>query len=133
MIEFDYIKGDETPDIPIVYIALMVSGKRIGGQAILDTGFDGGIYPNRALAKYLPKSSSTGRETLEGVTGDIECDVFKLYAELFHPNKDTKKKLGTVRIYSPINEENLTQDVVIGREILNSLDVRLNGKTVRIY
>ncbi len=133
MIEFDYVKGDGTPDIPVICISLRIGTKKIGGQAIVDTGFDGGIYPNSILAGFLLGLRPVGREFLEGVSGEVECDVFELDAELFYSSEGAKKSIGTAKIYLPLDKENLTQDVVVGREILNNLDIRLNGKVVMIY
>lgn len=38
--------GEKIPDIPVVYLVVKFGKFRAHGPAIVDTGFDGGIYPN---------------------------------------------------------------------------------------
>jgi hypothetical protein len=133
LIEFEYLEGEGVPDIPIIYVVLEIGNKRVGGPAILDTGFDGGVYPNQILSRFLASTTPKKKEILEDTSGEIECNIIELGAEIFHPESDFRKGIGRVKIYLPIKDENLTQDVVVGREILNKLDIRLDGTTVRIY
>ncbi len=134
MIEFKYAKGNGIPDIPIIYIALYVKNRRIGGPALVDTGFDGGIYPNRYLYDYLSKFKlkSDKEEMLADVTGMIKCKMLDIRAEIFDPNSDIRYSLGTVNIYFPERKRYVSNNVIVGREILNNLDIRLNGRILRV-
>jgi len=132
LIEFEYLKETAVPDIPIIYIAVEVGNKRVGGPALLDTGFDGGIYPNQTLSYFLDPIVSQNSEILEDTSSEIECNVIELNAEIFHPDSDVRKDLGVVKLYLPMDEKNITPDVIVGREILNRLDIQLDGKIVKI-
>ncbi|MFQ6003569.1 MAG: hypothetical protein ACE5KJ_07470 [Candidatus Zixiibacteriota bacterium] len=116
MIEFNYVKRYGVPDIPVLYVALKIGNKRIGGPALLDTGFDGGVYPNQILSEFLASTSPKKKEILEDTSGEVECDILELESEVFHPESDFRKSIGKVQIYLPTKDENLTEDVVVGRE-----------------
>ncbi len=45
--------GEKIPDIPIVYLRLKVGRFRASGPAIVDMGFDGGVYPNMEIIKMF--------------------------------------------------------------------------------
>ncbi len=133
MIEFEYAPGRELLDVPLIFIALSHDAGKAGGPAILDTGFDGGVYPNSFLYDLLKDLESIDEEVLKDVTGTIRCSILELKAEIFHPETDLTKVLGNVRVYLPNKREHLSENVIVGREILNKLDIRLNGKKVSIY
>ena len=103
---------------------------------MVDTGFDGGIYPNEYLYDYLSKLElkSDKEEKLMDVTGEINCKILYVRAEIFDPNSDLRYNLGRVKIYLPEGREYISENVIVGREIINNLDIRLNGKdrTLRI-
>ncbi len=133
MIEFDYAPGDGLPAIPVIYIALSYGAERVGGPAILDTGFDGGIYPNGFLYESLKDLEFRGKEILKDVTGTIICNTLEVEAEIFHRETGLTKALGDVVVYLPENPVHRSENVIVGREILNELDIRLNDGKVSIY
>ncbi len=47
------LHGDRKPDIPVVHLALEIEEFRARGLAMLDTGFDAGIYPNIEIVKLF--------------------------------------------------------------------------------
>ena len=128
--EFEYVRGNGIPDIPVIYIALHIENRRVGGPALVDTGFDGGIYPNEYLYDYLSKFElkSDKEETLIDVTGKINCKILYVTAEIFDPDSDLRYNLGKVKVYLPESREYISDNVIVGREIINNLDIRLNGK-----
>ncbi len=99
MLEFDYAPGGDLPDIPVIFIALSFDAGKAGGPAILDTGFDGGIYPNGFLYALIKDLEPVDEEVLKDVTGTIKCSILELNAEIFHPESALGKDLEKVRVY----------------------------------
>jgi len=132
LIEFDYVSGGGLPDIPVLYLAVKVGEERIGGPALIDTGFDGGLYPNEVLYDFLSGLETAGEEVLLDISGSIPCRGVEVEAEVFHPELDVREPLGKVRAYLPEKKGFVAENVIIGREILNGFELNLNGRKVRI-
>lgn len=128
-------RGQRIPDVPIVYV-LITRGDRdfsIGGPALVDTGFDGGIYPNLPIIQYLEGLKPTKIEELEGAKGPITCEVFRISASFTKPEThEPIRAIGEINIYVPISPEALSDEAILGREILNRLEVKLDGKQTSI-
>jgi len=117
--------GVKIPEIPIIYLALRIGKYIARGPAIIDTGFDGGIYPNVELIKLLRGIKPV--EVVEFETpfyGASEFEVYEVNAYLYY--KYRYVDLGKAKIYVPTHPELLIDEVIIGREILNKLKITLN-------
>jgi hypothetical protein len=111
--------GEKIPDIPIVHLIIKVGRKRARGPAIVDTGFDGGIYPNMEIVKMFEGLKPVTKVFLENpLYGLSEFEVYTAEAFLYQGGNLTS--LGDVKVYIPTEPELLTGEVLIGREILNS-------------
>lgn len=62
-LEYDYVEDGisrsvrRIPDVPVLEILLYDRRKKgVGGLAMVDTGFDGGIYANLVAAPFLKGS-----------------------------------------------------------------------------
>jgi len=111
--------GEKIPDIPLVHLIIKVGGKRAHGSAIIDTGFDGGIYPKMEVVKMFEGLKSVTKVFLENpIYGLSEFEVYTAEAFLYRGESLTSPR--DVKVYIPTEPELLTGEVLIGREILNS-------------
>jgi hypothetical protein len=111
--------GEKIPDIPIVHLIVKVGRRRAHGPAIIDTGFDGGIYPNIEIVKLFEGIEPMAKVHFENpLYGLSEFEVYMAEASLYHGGKQIE--IGKVKVYIPTEPELLTDEVLIGREILNS-------------
>ncbi|MEM4444124.1 MAG: hypothetical protein QXJ21_02040 [Thermofilum sp.] len=112
-------RGERIPDVPVVYLAVRVGRRRARGPAIIDTGFDGGIYANLEIARMFEGVEPADRVLFENpLYGASEFEVYVAEASLYHGASHVN--LGEVRVYIPTEPELLTGEVLVGREILNS-------------
>ncbi|MEM3982427.1 MAG: hypothetical protein QXM71_06910 [Thermofilum sp.] len=112
-------RGEKIPDVPVVYLAVRVGRRRARGPAIIDTGFDGGIYANLEIARMFEGVEPVDRVLFENpLYGASEFEVYVAEASLYHGA--SRVDLGKVRVYIPTEPELLTGEVLVGREILNS-------------
>ena len=121
--------GFKIPDFPVLYLILeKPEGKKIAGPAIIDTGFDGSIFANEALVLFL-RDIPKGDEKIIGGFGSDEftCEIFKIKAYLANSEKQIVKTLGRVSIFVPTNLNYLSEYVILGRELLNKIEICLNG------
>ena len=110
--------GEKIPDIPIVYLRLQVGRFRASGPAIVDTGFDGGVYPNMEIIKMFRGLEPKARVVFENpLFGASDFEVYTARAWL--KNGRMEFDLGDVRVYVPTEPELVTEEVLIGREIIN--------------
>jgi len=124
-------EGLRIPDIPVIYLILETRRGRARGPAILDTGFDGGIYPNIHVVRILRGLTPIAVKRLDHpLYGYVECEVYKAKIFLTTPNFTERVSLGEARIYTPTEPEYLSEDVLVGREVLNKLKIELNGRYV---
>mgnify|MGYP000347785275 CR=1 FL=1 len=125
--------GEKIPDIPVVYLTLKVSRFTARGPAIIDTGFDGGLYPNIKVVRILKGMRPAAVKRLEHpLWGFVECEVYRVRASIASPDFTNVAPLGEVNVYTPTEPEFLSEEVLVGREILNKLRVRLDGWWVQI-
>jgi len=110
--------GEKIPDIPIAYLLLKAGRFKARGPAVIDTGFDGGIYPNMEIIRMFegiePKAKVNFENPLFGLS---EFEVYT--AEAFLYTGMQQLFLGEVRVYIPTEPELITGEVLIGREIVN--------------
>jgi hypothetical protein len=127
--------GRKLPDIPVLWVELLLPTKhRIGGPCIIDTGFDGGIFANEDLVLFLEGISPTRTDELYALGGrEIRCQVFSVKGRLMTESGERLHDLGAVDIYVPLVPEELSAEVVVGREVLNRLSLGLDGKEVKVF
>ncbi len=116
--------GDMIPDVPIVNLALKVGRRRARGPAIVDTGFDGGVYPNIEVTRLFKDTQPLLVLEFENpLYGRTEFEVFT--AQAFLQYGRDYFSIGEVRVYVPVEPECLTGEVLVGREILNQFKALL--------
>jgi len=96
--------------------------------------FDGALYASADLALLLEDLSALRKDYLYTV-GDreIECEVFRLRAYLAAPlSRRRFLKLGAIEAMVPTRAEDLSDVAIVGRKILNSLVIRLDGKKLDV-
>lgn len=126
-------EGLKIPDVPVIYLILETSKGRARGPAVIDTGFDGGIYPNIQVVHILEGIKPLALKRLEHpIYGYVECEVYKAKAFLAAQNFVEATLIGKVKIYVPTEPEYLTNEVLVGREVLNKLEIKLDGQYVTI-
>ena len=122
--------GIKIPDIPIVRLVLRHREKKIKatGTAIVDTGFDGGIYPNISLLKFFEGFNPIRMEKLSSAFEEkVECEVYKVEASLISEENNLEINLKEVNVYIPVDPAYIGEEVLVGREVLNRLKTVLDG------
>jgi len=123
--------GVRIEDIPVVRLVLRRRdiGKRAVGTSIVDTGFDGGIYPNLQILTFFEGLKPMRIDRLGSVFGEsIECEVYTVEASLISEDGNLTIDLGNASVYIPTDPDYIGDEVLIGREILNRLGITLIGK-----
>lgn len=126
--------GSTLVDIPVMNIALIRRDvkKALAGEAIVDTGFDESLYANIQLVEFLEGLRPIKTATLQALGHEVPCEVFKV--ECYVADGDLKPaiSLEDAEVYAPIDVEDLSEDVIIGRAILNRLKLQLNGRSLQV-
>jgi len=118
--------GREIPSIPVMWLRIRSSKLSAISPAIIDTGFDGGVYSDDRLPAIFEGEAPERLETLHQFGGRIKCEVFKARGWLLREGGgEGKIDLGDISVYIPIKAENLAENIVVGREILNALEILL--------
>ena len=117
--------GDKIPNIPVIHLALRIGKYIARGLAIIDTGFDGGIYPNIDIIKLFRGIKPLRIIEFEHPTyGICEFEIYQAETYLYHNGKYIS--IGKNNIYIPTEPELITEEVLVGREILNKLKIVLD-------
>lgn len=125
--------GSAIPDIPVVYLLLESSRGRAWGPAVVDTGFDGGVYPNSKVVRILRGLRPIQLKHLEHpLLGRIQAEVYKARCSLVSPDLSVVEPMGEIEIYVPTEPEFLGEEVLVGRELLNKLRITLDGRWVEV-
>jgi len=125
-------EGERIPDIPVVTIMLEVEGRRGRGPAVVDTGFDGGVYPNLEVVRLFRGLKPMRVKYLESpLYGRVACEVYVARLSLLEPGGGWVG-LGECRVYIPVEPELLSEEVLLGREVLNRLVLALDGRVVEV-
>jgi len=122
--------GAKIPDVPIVRLTLRRKDKRVraSGTAIVDTGFDGGVYPNLQLLKFFEGLKPLSAEKLgTPLEETIDCEVYRVEGTLIPTDGGLEIDLEEVNVYIPVDPAYIGEEVLIGREILNKLKITLDG------
>lgn len=125
--------GERIPDIPVIYIALETVKGRAKGPAIVDTGFDGGVYPNTEILRILRDIPPLKVKRVEHhLYGYIKCEIYRVKAYIGDPVFRNMAELGFVNVYTPMEPEHISDEVLLGREVLNSLKLSLDGEWILV-
>jgi len=127
--------GSRIPDIPIMNLLIIRRDRRKGllGESIIDTGFDAAVYANLALVEFLEGGTPKRTTSLQAAGRGVTCEVFDV--ECYIMNQDLKPvlPLGRVEAYCPVDPVDLSEDVIIGRAILNRMKLKLNGRVAELF
>lgn len=121
--------GRRMPDIPVARLLLKRTDRRIQarGPAVIDTGFDGGVYPSLGAVRVLEGFRAKSVEPLfHPLYGRVEAEVFEVDGYILLEG-DEPLSLGSVYVYTPTEPEYLSDESLIGREILNQHKILLDG------
>ncbi|MFQ6074622.1 MAG: hypothetical protein ACE5Z5_00610 [Candidatus Bathyarchaeia archaeon] len=137
-LEYEYVEGGvsragrKIPDVPVMEIMLYDERRKKGvrGPAIVDTGFDGGVYANLTVATFLEGYKAVAEEVIEAPGHLIRCEVFRASCRLLYPSGNGVG-VGEVEVHVPTEPMDLSGDVLVGRILLNKLQMSLNGKRLR--
>jgi len=126
--------GSKLPDLPIIWVELANPSGRFRGPCLVDTGFDGAIYANEELALLLEGSSPIRSDYVYTVAEhEIECEVFCLNGHLTAPDSTRRvTDLGRTEILVPTKVHALSREAIAGRRIINTLVMKLDGKTLEL-
>ena len=127
--------GSRVPDIPILTLLIVRRDLRKGliGEAIVDTGFDAGIYANLNLAEFLEGASPRTTTSLRAAGHTVSCEIFDVECHIVDQYSMPVLSLGRVAVFCPVDPIDLTEDVIMGRAILNRLKLELNGKLAKLF
>jgi predicted aspartyl protease len=126
--------GSKVPDIPFINLLIVRRDLKKGlmGEAVIDTGFDAAIYANLKLAEFLEGVRPTQTSELQAAGHSIGCEVFTVECHVVNVHSKTVLTLGRVEVYCPVDPVDLSEDVIVGRAILNRLTLHLDGKLTKV-
>jgi predicted aspartyl protease len=127
--------GSKVPDISIVNLLIIRRDLRKGiiGESIVDTGFDASIYANLNLVEFLEGSAPKRTASLQAAGHTVTCEVFDVECHITDHNSKPLVPLGKVEAYCPVDPIDLSEDVIIGRTILNRITFELNGRVTTLH
>jgi hypothetical protein len=127
--------GSRVPDIPLLTLLIVRRDLRKGliGEAIVDTGFDAGIYANLNLAEFLEGASPKRTTSLRAAGHTVSCEIFDVECHIVDQYSKPVLPLGRVEVFCPVDPIDLSEDVITGRVILNRLKLELNGKLAKLF
>jgi hypothetical protein len=122
--------GVKIPDFPIINILLeKPNGDKLSGPAIIDTGFDGPLFANEALTFFLADIPKENEKVIGGYgANEFTCELFKIEASIVDSNRKIVNRLGQIQVFIPIDLNYLSEYVIIGRELLNTIKICLDGR-----
>jgi hypothetical protein len=132
-------KGSRIPDIPVMYLSIKRDEKpyELAGQAIVDTGFDGGLFPNEKIIRYFEGIEPDEQDEIEVFGEIVPVELYTVKAWLLKeangkPTKEKLLQLQPIRVFIPTRPEFISDEVLVGRETLNNINFCLNGKSTKI-
>jgi predicted aspartyl protease len=127
--------GSRVPDIPILTLLIVRRDLRKGliGESIVDTGFDAGIYANLNLVEFLEGASPSKTTSLRAAGHTVSCEIFEVECHIVDQSSKPILPLGKVGVFCPVDPADLSEDVIVGRSILNRLRLELDGKLAKLY
>jgi hypothetical protein len=127
--------GSRVQDIPILTLLIVRRDLRKGliGESIVDTGFDAGIYANLNLVEFLEGASPRRTTSLQAAGHSVSCEIFDVECHIVDQGSKPVLPLGRVEVFCPVDPIDLSEDVIVGRAILNRLKLELNGKRLKLF
>lgn len=132
-------RGSKIPDVPVFYLSIKRDERpyELAGQAMVDTGFDGGLFPNEKIIRYLEGIEPDGQNEIEVFGQVVPVELYTVEAWLVKeangiPAKEKVLQLQPLRVFIPTRPEFISEEVLIGREALNNIAFRLNGRLAKI-
>lgn len=132
-------KGLKILDIPVFYLSIKRDERpyELAGQAIVDTGFDGGLFPNEKIIRYFEGIDPDGQDEMEVFGQVVPVELYRVKAWLVkeadgRPTKEKILPIQPVQVFIPTRPEFISEEVLIGRETLNNIAFCLNGKLSKI-
>jgi len=132
-------RGSKIPNVPVFYLLIKRAERpyELAGQAIVDTGFDGGLLPNEKIIRYFEGIEPEGQDEIEVFGQVVPIELYTVEAWLVKeangiPTKEKVLRLQPLRVFVPTRPEFISDEVLIGRETLNNIAFCLNGKLSKI-
>ena len=132
-------RGSKIPDIPTFYLSIKRNGRphELAGPAIVDTGFDGGLFPNPRIIGYFKGIEPDEQDEVEVFGQIVPVELYTVNAWLVRgadgrPTKEKLLQLQPLRVFIPTRPEFISEEVLIGREALNNIAFCLDGKLSKI-
>lgn len=126
--------GESIPDVPVIYLLVETKVGRAIGPAVIDTGFDGGIYPNISIIRIFRGLKPVKIKRIENpLYGPVSCEIFRARVKIAKVENRNLMDIGPVNIYIPMEPEFISDEVLVGREILNKIKVCLDGVWTEIF
>lgn len=127
--------GSKVPDIPFLNLLIVRRDLRKGliGESVVDTGFDAGIYANLNLVEFLEGLRPIRTAPLQAAGHRVTCEIFDVECHIIDQHSKPLLRLGRIEAYCPVDPIDLSEDVIVGRAMLNRLRLELNGKTTRLF
>ncbi len=120
--------GEKIAEVPVISLAVKAGKKRARGLAIIDTGFDGGIYPNIQVLEILEGLKPERTVYLENpLYGLSEFEIYSVDTFIYYNGEYIG--LGEAKVYAPTQPEMVSEEVTIGREFLNKFKLVLDPVT----
>ena len=111
---------------PVIKIEIYRRGleKTVRTEALVDTGFDGALVLSRSLGSFIAEFvEPDGSEELDAAGLGIPCDVYVV--DVF-----VARKCFRVKAHAP---QFVDLGTIIGRRVLNRIDLCLRGKEGKLY
>ncbi len=126
--------GSKVPDIPVINLLFVRRDVRTGivGESIVDTGFDAAVYANLKLVEFLEGSRPARTAPLQAAGHSVACEVFDVECHIANEYSKPVISLGRVEAYCPVDPIELSEDVIVGRAILNRFRLDLKGKLSKL-
>lgn len=132
-------RGSKIPDMPVLYLSIKRDERpyELAGQAIVDTGFDGGLFPNEKIIRYFEGIEPDEQDEVEVFGQVVPVELYTVEAWLVKeangiPTKEKVLQLQPMRVFIPTRPEFISEEVLIGRETLNNIAFCLNGRLTKI-
>ncbi len=126
--------GSRLPDIPTINLLFVRRDRNqvLMASSVVDTGFDASIYSNMVLAELLEGMLPVRIRELEAPGHRIRSELYEVECRLCDSNWKPAVNLGKVDVLVPVEPGDITPDILVGREVLNSLDMRLDGRFLQV-
>jgi len=90
-----------------------------------------GVYANLTVATFLEGSKPVAEEIVEASGHSIRCELYDVSCRLVGRTSGGVE-VGEIEVHVPTEPMDLSGDVLVGRTLLNRLQMSLNGKRLRV-